>query len=109
MIPMTLMSFIVSQRIIDRHKGNIGVVSKENAGSTFYFELPAWHCASDTVSGDVKSVSLMSESHIRNSPESNDRHSITSDFNSFTVISASDKSSSFESNEEFKKTPLPSA
>lgn len=30
----------ISSEIIKRHKGNIGVESEENKGSTFYFELP---------------------------------------------------------------------
>lgn len=31
----------MSYRIIDRHNGKIGIISKENEGSTFFFGLPA--------------------------------------------------------------------
>jgi signal transduction histidine kinase len=30
----------ISSEIVRRHKGNIGVESEENNGSTFYFDLP---------------------------------------------------------------------
>ena len=39
--PTTGLGLIICKEFVEKHGGTLGVVSEEERGSTFYFELPA--------------------------------------------------------------------
>lgn len=46
----------ICARLVDLHRGRIGVHSAEGEGSTFYFTIPAYHQPQETASNDNKIV-----------------------------------------------------